>query len=92
MQEALEQARQGRTCLIIAHRLSTIQKADKICVIKDGKVAEEGSILNVHANNSNTVQVHIPGCSNAAVSTTICARRRILPDPRTPASLHLCEV
>src|SRR5690606_15829489 len=43
VQEALEKARQGRTCLVIAHRLSTIQNADLIVVIKDGKVIELGN-------------------------------------------------
>ena len=34
---------QNRTSLIIAHRLSTIRDADKIVVIKDGRVAEAGN-------------------------------------------------
>ncbi|CAC5401935.1 ABCB1 [Mytilus coruscus] len=42
VQEALDKAREGRTCIVIAHRLSTIQNADKICVIKHGTVSEEG--------------------------------------------------
>ncbi|XP_061185952.1 ATP-dependent translocase ABCB1-like isoform X2 [Saccostrea echinata] len=42
VQEALDKARAGRTCIVIAHRLSTIQNADKICVIKHGEVAEQG--------------------------------------------------
>ncbi|XP_069110402.1 phosphatidylcholine translocator ABCB4-like isoform X1 [Argopecten irradians] len=42
VQEALDKAREGRTCIVIAHRLSTIRNADKICVIKHGQVAEEG--------------------------------------------------
>jgi ATP-binding cassette subfamily B protein len=33
----------GRTSFVIAHRLSTIQNADIILVVKDGKIAEEGS-------------------------------------------------
>jgi ABC-type multidrug transport system fused ATPase/permease subunit len=33
---------QGRTTLVIAHRLSTIRNADRIIVIKDGTIVEEG--------------------------------------------------
>ncbi len=40
---ALEKLMKGRTVITIAHRLSTIRFADKIVVIKDGVVAEEGS-------------------------------------------------
>ncbi|RWS03318.1 ATP-binding cassette sub-family B member 5-like protein [Dinothrombium tinctorium] len=43
VQEALDEAMKGRTSLVIAHRLSTIQNADKIIVLKDGKVIEEGN-------------------------------------------------
>ncbi len=43
IQEALDQVRKNRTVIVIAHRLSTIKKADKIVVIENGKVAEEGS-------------------------------------------------
>nr|AJG01604.1 ATP-binding cassette sub-family B MDR/TAP member 1 [Dreissena polymorpha] len=42
VQEALDNAREGRTCITIAHRLSTIQNADKICVIRHGVVTEQG--------------------------------------------------
>lgn len=43
IQRALEQVMQGRTSLIIAQRLSTIKHADRIVVLKDGVVAEEGT-------------------------------------------------
>ena len=43
VQEALEKLMNARTTLVIAHRLSTIQKADRIIVINDGHIEEEGS-------------------------------------------------
>jgi len=42
VQNALEHLMQNRTSLVIAHRLSTIQKADKIVVMQDGKIIEQG--------------------------------------------------
>jgi ABC-type multidrug transport system fused ATPase/permease subunit len=41
--EALQRLMKGRTVIMIAHRLSTLIGADKIIVLKDGVVAEEGS-------------------------------------------------
>ncbi|GIX84752.1 ATP-dependent translocase ABCB1 [Caerostris extrusa] len=43
VQEALDNARSGRTCLVIAHRLTTIQNADSIAVIHKGKIVEQGT-------------------------------------------------
>jgi ATP-binding cassette subfamily B protein len=42
IQQALRNLTAGRTALIIAHRLSTIRHADRILVLRDGRVAEEG--------------------------------------------------
>ncbi|ORX64531.1 P-loop containing nucleoside triphosphate hydrolase protein [Basidiobolus meristosporus CBS 931.73] len=42
VQEALDQARSGRTTIVIAHRLSTIQDADLILVVKGGNIVESG--------------------------------------------------
>ncbi len=43
VQEALENLMQNRTTLVIAHRLSTIQNADRIYVMRDGRIIEQGS-------------------------------------------------
>lgn len=43
VQEALDNLMKNRTVIVIAHRLSTIQNADKIIVINDGRIAEEGT-------------------------------------------------
>ncbi|WOO97553.1 ABC transporter ATP-binding protein [Micrococcus terreus] len=42
VQEALAEALTGRTAVVIAHRLSTIRSADRILVVEDGRVVEEG--------------------------------------------------
>jgi ABC-type multidrug transport system fused ATPase/permease subunit len=43
VQEALERLMKGRTSFVIAHRLSTIRNANKIMVLDEGKIVEEGS-------------------------------------------------
>jgi ATP-binding cassette subfamily B protein len=43
IQDAIDKLLNGRTSFIIAHRLSTIRSADRILVIKNGKIKEEGS-------------------------------------------------
>jgi ATP-binding cassette subfamily B protein len=43
IQDALWKLMEGRTAIVIAHRLSTIQKMDRIIVMDDGQIAEEGT-------------------------------------------------
>ena len=43
VQKAIQHAMHGRTVVVIAHRLSTISEADKIIVMEDGRIAEEGT-------------------------------------------------
>lgn len=43
IKEALELLMKGRTCLTVAHRLSTIDRADRIVVMQDGVIVEEGT-------------------------------------------------
>jgi len=46
---AVEEAMRGRTTLVIAHRLSTIQNADRILVVRDGVIEEEGTFAELRA-------------------------------------------
>ncbi|EPB74175.1 multidrug resistance protein 1 domain protein [Ancylostoma ceylanicum] len=43
VQEALDKASEGRTCIVVAHRLSTVVNANCIMVVKAGKVVEKGT-------------------------------------------------
>ena len=43
VQEALERAMGGRTCVVVAHRLSTVKDADRVYVIEGGAVAQQGT-------------------------------------------------
>ncbi|XP_075683423.1 ATP-binding cassette sub-family B member 5-like isoform X1 [Rhinoderma darwinii] len=50
VQQALDQARRGRTCIMIAHRLSTVQNADLIVVMKNGRIIEKGTHQQLLSN------------------------------------------
>ena len=47
VEEAIDEAIRGRTTIVIAHRLSTIKNADKIVVIENGKLVEEGTLAEL---------------------------------------------
>ena len=51
IQDALAQVMKGRTSLVIAHRLSTILSADKILVLEQGRLVEQGSHAELLARN-----------------------------------------
>ena len=43
IQKAMRKLMEGKTCFVIAHRLSTIRNADRILVVSDGDVVEQGT-------------------------------------------------
>lgn len=66
IQEALEAASQGRTTLVIAHRLSTIENADRILVMDQGRIIEEGTHATLMAANGYYTKLHQQGFSDDA--------------------------
>ena len=53
VQEALERLMKDRTTIVIAHRLSTITNADKICVMQDGRIIEQGTHADLMARKGH---------------------------------------
>lgn len=58
IQESLEKLSQGRTVIAIAHRLSTIAKADKVVVLEQGRIVEQGSYQELLANKGKLWRYH----------------------------------
>ncbi|CAH0474471.1 unnamed protein product [Peronospora belbahrii] len=64
VQDAVDCAKQGRTVILVAHRLSTIKSADRIAVISDGRVVEQGTFAQLAAREDSTfTQVVLDGQS-----------------------------
>jgi ATP-binding cassette, subfamily B (MDR/TAP), member 1 len=57
VQEALERIMVGRTSIIIAHRLTTIQKCDRLLVLDQGKVSEEGTFSDLRSRGGHFAQI-----------------------------------
>ena len=54
IQEALSRLIQNKTVMVIAHRMRTVSGADKIVVLSDGTIAEEGSPAKLMATENST--------------------------------------
>ncbi len=70
VQGALSRLLAGKTVLVIAHRMRTVEAADKIVVLKDGKVAEEGSPKDLY-NDENSIFRHMAELQSKSASWTV---------------------
>ena len=61
VQEALQRLMQGRTTLIVAHRLSTIEHADRVIVMAQGRIVEQGTPAQLLANGGAYARLHHRG-------------------------------
>ena len=64
VQEGIDVLLKGRTSFVIAHRLSTIQKADRIFVIDDGHIVEEGNASELIAKRGAYYKLHMAQMMN----------------------------
>ena len=77
VQTALERLMQGRTTLVIAHRLATVLKADRILVMDQGRIVEEGTHQSLVARRR-----HLCPARQAAVRDRrrrLAGRGRVVP-------------
>jgi subfamily B ATP-binding cassette protein MsbA len=58
IQDALQLLQKNRTCIVIAHRLSTIENADKIIVMEQGEIIEQGSHQVLLDQNGAYAKLH----------------------------------
>ena len=65
VQKALENLMKGRTTFVIAHRLSTIDYADRIAVIVNGRIVEEGKQEDLIARKGEFFKIYQMQHSNS---------------------------
>lgn len=58
IRESIEELRSSRTLIVIAHRLNTIERADKVIVLKDGAIVEEGAYRDLIKQGGELSQLY----------------------------------
>ena len=71
IQEAMSELTKGRTTLVIAHRLSTIENADKIVVLDQGKVVEQGNHRELLSKGKHYANLHAKQFKDDVISEEI---------------------
>ena len=99
IQDALETLMQGRTTFVIAHRLSTVRRADRIIMMDEGRVIEEGTHKELLAAGGLYKQLHdiqfrdYPSSAKATTEADIARRIRMIfsSDKKLAARLEAVE-
>ncbi|MBL4770469.1 MAG: hypothetical protein JKY61_04885 [Planctomycetes bacterium] len=66
IQKGLTQIIKDRTCFVIAHRLSTIENPDRILVVHEGRIVEEGNHASLMALGARYSSLHAHHCLTAS--------------------------
>ena len=66
IQAALDRVIQGRTTFVVAHRLSTIEQADRIIVMDNGEIVEQGTHAQLLAQNGHYARLHASNFSETS--------------------------
>ena len=53
LERAVDRLLTGRTAIVIAHRLATVQRADRIAILEDGRLVEEGDRVALAADSDS---------------------------------------
>jgi len=67
VQVALQRVMRGRTTLVVAHRLSTIEHADRVVVMQQGRIVEQGTHADLLRADGLYARLHSPAAGTPAI-------------------------